>query len=102
MHNHAETLKYLIEQQHIDLSIRNHERKLAIHFAAKHGSKNVLTYFFQAKLDASGRDAHGNTIVHEACEYGQLDSIKLIWKLKRALFQQKNQSGRTPGHTVRN
>ena len=46
-------------------------------------------------------DMHKNTIAHEASEYNQLDCIKLIWKMNRILFKNKNRFGRTPIHTVR-
>ncbi|CAF1144270.1 unnamed protein product [Rotaria sordida] len=100
MHNHVDTLKYLVNVNHIDLSISNNESKLPIHYAAKHGSNNVLTFFFQSNLTIYETDLHGNTIAHEASEYNQIDSIKLIWKMKRNLFQKKNHFGRTPIHTA--
>ncbi len=100
MHNHVDTLKYLTNLKHIDLSISNNESKLPIHYAVKHGSKNILNFFFQSNLTIYATDNHGNTITHEACEYNQLDCIKLIWKIDRNLFKLKNHFGRTPLHTV--
>jgi ankyrin repeat protein len=100
MHNHIDALKYLVNLKHIDLSISNNESKLPIHYAAKHGSKNVLNFFFQSNLTIYATDIHGNTIAHEASEYNQLDCIKLIWKMNQNLFKLKNHFGRTPIHTV--
>jgi ankyrin repeat protein len=100
MHNHLDALKYLVDIKHIDLSLSNNESKLPIHYAAKHGSKNVLNFFFQSNLMIYARDNHGNTITHEASEYNQLNCIKLIWNMNRSLFKLKNHFGRTPLHTV--
>lgn len=100
MHDHAESLKYLINVCHIDLSISNNDSKLPIHYAAKHGSNKVLTFLFQSNINVDGTDANGNTIAHEASEYNQLDSIKLIWKMNRSLLLIKNHFGRIPIHTV--
>ncbi len=100
MHNHADALKYLINIKQIDLSLRNNESKLPIHYAAKYGSKNVLNLFFQSNITIYAKDNHGNTITHEASEYNQLDCIKLIWKMNRSLFKLKNHFGRMPIHTV--
>lgn len=100
MHNHVEALKYLTDQRHIDLSIGNKDSKLPIHYAAKHGSKNVLNFFFQSNLTIYAVDQHGNTIAHEASEYNQLECMQLIWKLNRNLFTKKNHLGRTAYHTV--
>ncbi|CAF4730507.1 unnamed protein product [Rotaria sp. Silwood1] len=100
MHNHIDSLKYLVNVYHIDLSISNNESKLPIHYAAKHGSTNVLNFLFQSNLTVYETDIHGNTIAHEASEYNQIDSIKLIWKMHRSLFKKKNHFGRTPIHTA--
>ncbi|CAF3955251.1 unnamed protein product [Rotaria magnacalcarata] len=100
MHNHVECLKYLINVNHIDLSISNNESKLPIHYAAKHGSNNVLTFFLQSNLTLNATDVNGNTIAHEASEYNQLDAMKLIWKMNRTLLKKKNHFGRTPIHTA--
>lgn len=100
MHNHVEALKYLIKRKSIDLSIGNKNSKLPIHYAAKHGSKNVLNFFFQSNLTIYATDQYGNTIAHEASEYNQLECIKLIWKLNPILFTKKNHLGRTSSHTV--
>lgn len=101
MHNHADTLKYLVNGKHIDLSLCNNESKLPIHYAAKHGARNVLIFVFESHLNTNAIDKNGNTIAHEACEYNQLDCIQVIWKKNRALFKTKNRFGRTPIHTVR-
>jgi ankyrin repeat protein len=82
------------------LSISNNESKLPIHYAAKHGSKNVLNFFFQSNLTISATDRHGNTITHEASEYNQLDCMKLICKQNQNLLKKKNHLGRTSNHTV--
>ena len=100
MHNHLECVKYLVEMKRVNLFLRNHESKLAVHCAAKHGSKNILHYFFQIEFNAFVTDIHGNNIAHEACEYNQLDCVKLIQKFARGLLVQENQSGRTPAHSV--
>lgn len=100
MHDHVDALKYLINIKHLDLSLNNNESKFPIHYAAKFGSKNVLNFFFQSNITIYAKDIHGNSILHEASEYNQLDCIKLIWKINRNLFQLKNHSGRTPMHTV--
>jgi ankyrin repeat protein len=100
MHNHADALKYLINATQIDLSITTNESKLAIHYAAKNGSKNVLQIFLQSNLMIYATDIHGNTIAHEASEYNHIECIKLIWKKNRNLLKYKNQFGRTPIHTV--
>ncbi|CAF3306392.1 unnamed protein product [Rotaria sp. Silwood2] len=100
MHNHVDSLKYLVNVNHIDLFISNNESKLPIHYAAKHGSHNVLNFFFQSNLTIYETDIHGNTIAHEASEYNQIDSIKLIWKMNQNLFKKKNHFGRTPIHTA--
>ena len=101
MHNHLETLKYLIEKQHIDLVRRTDETKLPIHYAAHYGSTQVLKYFLQMKLHVLMTDQHGNTIAHEACERNQLECVKLICKMQRNLFETKNLMQRTPLHTVK-
>jgi ankyrin repeat protein len=100
MRNHIDVIKYLAHTNHIDLSISNNESKFPIHYAAKHGSKNILTFFFQSNLTIYATDKHGNTIAHEASEYNQIDCIKLIWKMNQALLKHKNHFGRTPIHTV--
>lgn len=100
MHNHIETLKYLVENSQIDLMITNHETKLPIHYAAKHGSKKVLNYFFQINFNIFATDVNGNTIAHEACEYNQIECMKLIWKIDRTLLSRTNYLGRTPFHMV--
>lgn len=100
MHDHVDVLKYLINVKHIDLSLSTNDSKLPIHYAAKHGSKNVLNYFFQSNLTIYVKDNHGNLITHEASEYNQLDCINFIWKFNRNLLKSKNNSGRTPMHTV--
>lgn len=100
MHNHLETLKYLIEKQHIDLTRATNEQKLAIHYAAKFGSTHVLKYFLQMKLHVFATDPHQNTIAHDACERNQLDCVKLICKMQRNLLEKKNVLERTPLHTV--
>ena len=101
MHNHVETLKYLIEKQHIDLNRRNNESKLAVHYAAKYGSTHVLKYFLQMKLHIFMTDKYGNTIAHEACERNQLECVKLMSKMQRNLFETTNLIQRTPLHTVK-
>jgi ankyrin repeat protein len=100
MHNHLELLKYLVEKHNLDLSIRNHDDKLAIHCAAKHGSNHVLAYLFQLKSHINAIDLHGNTIAHEACQYNQIDCVKFLWKKARKLLVQENQLGRTCSHMV--
>ena len=100
MHNHVEALKYLVNKRHVNLSISSKDSKLPIHYAAKHGSKNVLSFFFQTNLTIYASDQHGNTIAHEASESNQLECLKLIWKLNRTLLAKKNHLGRTPNHTV--
>ncbi len=100
MHNHIDTLKYLTNIKHIDLSISNNESKLPIHYAAKHGSKNILNFFFQSNLMIYATDQYGNTIAHETSEYNQLDCMKLIWKQNQNLLTKKNHLGRTSNHTV--
>lgn len=101
MHDHVEALKYLINKRNANLSISNKDSKLPIHYAAKHGSKNVLSFFFRSILTIYATDQHGNTIAHEASESNQLECMKLIWKLNRTLLTKKNHLGRTPNHTVR-
>ncbi|CAF1078871.1 unnamed protein product [Adineta steineri] len=98
MHDHVDTLEYLINVNHINLSITTKQSKFPIHYAAKNGAKNVLNYFIQSNLMIYITDINGNTIAHEACEYNQLDCIKLIWKKKRSLLKYKNNLGRTPMH----
>jgi ankyrin repeat protein len=101
MRNHVDALKYLIGVKHIDLTITTNESKLPIHYAAKHGAKNVLNLFFQSNVNMYAQDIHGNTVAHEASEYNQIDCIQLLWKMNWNLFKQKNHHGRTPIHTVR-
>jgi ankyrin repeat protein len=100
MHNHVDTLKYLTNIRHIDLSLCNNESKLPIHYGVKHGSKNVLNLLLQSNLTIYGTDQHGNTIAHEASEHNQLECMKLIWKQNQNLLAQKNHLERTPSHTV--
>ena len=100
MHNHADVLKYLVHEKHLDPCTANHRSKRPIHYAAKHGSAKALTFLVQADTNVHASDAHGNTIAHEASEYNQVTCIQLIWKSHRDLFHEKNHAGRTPIHTV--
>jgi ankyrin repeat protein len=101
MHDHLNTLKYLVEDKRIDLTLTDRHGKWPIHYAARYAGKSVLLYFLRAHLHIDARDQHGNTIGHDACEGDHLECVKMIWKWHRNALQSKNQLGRTPVHTVR-
>ncbi|XP_062599358.1 putative ankyrin repeat protein RF_0381, partial [Saccostrea cucullata] len=60
------------------LDVQNDEGGNALHFVAYAGDETVFKNLVQAGLDPYSRSNHGSTVLHFACQNGQLNMIRYI------------------------
>lgn len=79
MKGHLKMVKYFIEVQNMDPSLRDKGGYTPLHFAAWVAPLELVKYLLEEKgCDVMSRDNEGDTPLHWACLQGQLSTVKYL------------------------
>ena len=62
------TVKYLVEEEGINLDVKDKHGNTPLHVAALNGSLNILRYFFGERMCIPDKGRKGRTVLHFACQ----------------------------------
>ena len=85
--------KLLLEDRYLDINVRDHQGRLALHIAAQSASSKLVEYLLENGSRASARDLRGRTSLHRASD----DNYETLLKHGASLDTRDNK-GRTPLH----
>ena len=80
---HITLFKYYFTNCYIDLNAviyRPHGMRI-IHILAQEGHLDNLKFIIERGVDLMGKDKMGNTVLHYACAFGDIEIIKLLLEL---------------------
>ena len=89
--------QYLRKYNNVNLVLSNDDyENRVIHIAAMYYKPKVLDLLLAVKPDLNAVNAEGNTPLHLACKYGNLDVISQLIKVGGVTLNPKNKKGETP------
>ena len=100
-YGHYSIVKYLIEQQNVDIEIKASDGKTSLHFATKYGKNSVFEYLVYSGADINATDYYYYTPLHYAALNGNTDLVKKLISLGADKYA-RNISGQTPYNIANN
>jgi ankyrin repeat protein len=97
LENNVQILRYLVEEERVDLSPPSESGPKALHLAAKGGSMEAVQYLIGKGADIEAKDQEGITPLHAAALQGHLEIVKYFIENKADIGAQ-DQEGQTPLH----
>ena len=91
-------LRYLITNNHSDLSIQDVEGNTALHTACREVSQLDTVKLIVDKSDWPShiKNNEGNTPLHVACEHGNIEIVKTLLSTKKCELYERNKAQCTP------
>ncbi|GHM58644.1 MAG: hypothetical protein sL5_07220 [Candidatus Mesenet longicola] len=93
--NLKQKMKYEDEKIRILFSAYDNKGKTLLHYAAEKGSREIIEFLIDERVDVNIKDKDGNTALHVAAKKGHVDTVKLLLR-KDAHFNISNKIGDTP------
>ena len=90
-------VKYLIEQQVVDIQDKDQEEQVPLHLAIINGHIDVFNYLIENNANLHIQNKKKQTPLHLAAANNQLEMVKILIR-KGANLQCKDNEGKTPLH----
>ncbi|XP_067653304.1 cyclin-dependent kinase 4 inhibitor C-like [Haliotis asinina] len=93
-------VKRILASGHVNINYRI-GANTPVMVAARNGHRDVVEFLVGRGADVSLVDSGGNNILHMACIYGHLETVKLILSLEVLDINARNNGGRTAADYAR-
>lgn len=87
-------VKFLLDHN-ADVNIRDSQKMTPLHYAAARKDDSILELLLQSKASTIFKDVDGETVLHVAAKYGNLDAVKDLIKSNAGLVLETDNEGRT-------
>lgn len=95
MHGSLEHVHLLAKDGNVNIhELEQASGRSALHKAAYWGHDSTVEFLLSLGLDANLQDHDGDTPLHDACRFGQLNCVKLLMGVTD--LTKKNSEGQTP------